>query len=196
VSSVEENEANLRQIVELIRTVNPEAPIVLTLAPGALKATFGAESCLTADCVSKSILRVALDRVVKLGLDGVYYWPSFETVRWAGAHSRRRAFTDGWNGDARNASPHLVAAFMNAFVEAFYTPASVALVRSRLAHERSVRGRLEALEAEYERRKAKTLRKVRKSRTLKRVKRSRTLKRARGSLRRRLSGARRSARGV
>jgi hypothetical protein len=168
LSSVEENEANLLRIVELIRTVNPDAPIVFSLSPAPLKATFGEASCLTADCVSKSILRVALDRVVKLDLDGVYYWPLFEVTRWAGAHLPWRAYTHGRGSrDARHVSRYLIAEFMEAFVEAFYTPASMAELRSRqraVEHPpRSVRGRLDAMSAayelwRYERRKRKTLR--------------------------------------
>ena len=178
LSSVEENEANLLQIVELIRAVNPDAPIVLTLSPAPLKATFGAASCLTADCVSKSTLRVALDRVVKLGLGGVYYWPSFEVTRWAGAHLPWRAYTHGRKArDARHVSRYLIAEFMGAFIEAFYTPASVAELRARrypVEHPpRSVRGRLRALGAarelrRNERRKGKPLRK-RVTKSLRRV---------------------------
>jgi hypothetical protein len=181
LSSVEENEANLVQIVELIRTVNPDAPIVLALSPAPLKATFGTASCLTADCVSKSILRVAIDRVVKLGLNGVYYWPLFEVTRWAGAHMPWRAYTHGRGSrDARHVSRYLIAEFMEAFVEAFYTPDAVAELRAKghpVAHPpRSARGRLETLGAVYElsrnerRRKLETLRNRVRKRVRKRTK--------------------------
>ena len=62
-STVDENEANIVRIVELIRSVNPSAPIVLTLSPVPLLATFRGRSCVTADAVSKAALRMAIDNV-------------------------------------------------------------------------------------------------------------------------------------
>ncbi len=90
-TSVAENEQNILAIVELIRSTNPTAPIVLTLSPVPLKATFRHISCVT-DCVSKSVLRVAIDNVMSMEPDDVWYWPSFEVVRWAGAHFPWRAY--------------------------------------------------------------------------------------------------------
>ncbi len=37
---------------------------------------------VVADCVSKSTLRVAMDEVLRLRLKDVYYFPSFEILRW------------------------------------------------------------------------------------------------------------------
>jgi hypothetical protein len=122
-TSVEENEENIGATIELIRRVS-SAPIVLTLSPVPLNATFRDISCLTADCVSKSTLRVALDRVVGRSLPGVYYWPSFEIVRWVGGHVPWPAY--GFNrGDSRHVTRYLVAQIIDAFVKAFYTPAAV-----------------------------------------------------------------------
>ena len=105
--------------------MNPDAPIVLTLSPVPLNATFRGISCVAADCVSKSTLRVALDGVVGRGLENVYYWPSFEIVRWVGGHVPWPAY--GFNrGDSRHVTRYLVAQIIDAFVEAFYTPAAVA----------------------------------------------------------------------
>ena len=86
LSSVEENTANIRQIIEHCRAMNPDAPVVLTLSPVPLMATFRDVSCITADAVSKSVLRVALDQVMRDGREGVYYWPSYEVVKWVGPH--------------------------------------------------------------------------------------------------------------
>ena len=86
LSTVEENEANILGIIELARSLNPTAPIVLMLTAGALAVTFRDVSGITADCVSKSVLRVAIDRVMSRRLAGVYYLPSFEMVRWANPH--------------------------------------------------------------------------------------------------------------
>lgn len=147
LSTVEENEANLVEIVELIRSENSTAPILLTLSPVPLAATFREISCLTADCVSKSVLRVAIDRVMTRGLEGVFYWPSFEIVRWCGAHWPWRSYgLDDHN--PRHVSKYLVGEIIDAFVEAFYTPAAAAELRS--GRSRAVRppwslvGRLQA----------------------------------------------------
>src|SRR6185312_11163490 len=63
VTTVDENVRNIAETVELIRRVNGRAPVVLTLSPVPLKATFRGISCIMADAVSKSTLRVALDQV-------------------------------------------------------------------------------------------------------------------------------------
>ena len=127
LSSVEENEENLRRVIELVRSVNPRAPIVLTLSPVPLKATFRDISCVSADCVSKSTLRVALDRVTSLGLENVYYWPSFEIVRWIGANLPRSTYGSG--GSSRRVDKELVGEIVDAFVEAFWTPEAAAELR-------------------------------------------------------------------
>jgi len=147
LTTVEENEQNILRIVELIRSVNPDAPIVLTLSPVPLLATFRGQSCMTADAVSKSVLRVAIDLVEGRRLEGVYYWPSFEVVRWAGGHLPWPAYGIP-DRRARHVTRYLVAEIIDAFVEAFYTPAAVAQLRASHAGRRAVdpaslRGRLE-----------------------------------------------------
>jgi hypothetical protein len=82
VSSVEENRANIRVIYDLIRTYRPDAKVIFTLSPIPLVATFRPVSCITANSVSKGILRVALDDVLRdIGQEGhAFYWPSYEIV--------------------------------------------------------------------------------------------------------------------
>jgi hypothetical protein len=116
LTTVAENEENIREIVRVIQSVNPGAPIVLTLSPVPLLATFRGVSCMTADCVSKSILRVALDNVMAERPANVFYWPSFELVRWAGSAFDWRA----WGKDARHAHRYLVQCIVYQFVESFY----------------------------------------------------------------------------
>jgi GSCFA family len=147
LTTVEENEQNIVRLVELIRSVNPDAPIVLTLSPVPLMATFRGQSCVTADAVSKSVLRVAVDLVAQRRLPGVWYWPSFEVVRWAGGHLPYPAYGVP-DRRARHVTRYLVAEIIDAFVEAFYTPAAVAQLRAQNAGKRAVdplsfRGRIE-----------------------------------------------------
>ncbi|WP_171126358.1 MULTISPECIES: GSCFA domain-containing protein [unclassified Ruegeria] len=82
LSSVAENSDNIRAICELIRKHRPSAKVILTLSPVPLIATFREISCISANSVSKSVLRVALDEVVSeySGDDMIHYWPSYELV--------------------------------------------------------------------------------------------------------------------
>ena len=128
LTTVADNTANLEEIIRLVRTVNASAPIVLTLSPVPLLATFRPISCMTADCVSKSVLRVALDEVLSRQLERVYYWPSFELVKWAGAALDWRAYGQ----DARHAQRYLVQCIMDAFVESYYGDEAARQFRARL----------------------------------------------------------------
>ncbi len=136
LSTVEENERNILRIVELVRTANAEAPVILTLSPVPLMATFRDIPCMTADCVSKSTLRVAIDRALGSAPSGTYYWPSFEIVRWVGGHLPWAAYGVD-DGVSRHVTRSLVAEIIDAFVEAFYTPEAVAELRARAGAQRS-----------------------------------------------------------
>jgi hypothetical protein len=78
--------------------------------------------------VSKSVLRVAIDRAMEQAPAGTYYWPSFELVRWAGSALDWRAY----EGDARHADRYLVFCIVDAFAEAFYGPELAGRIRERL----------------------------------------------------------------
>lgn len=82
VSTVEENRDNLEAIYQLIRKHRPDAKIVFTLSPIPLIATFRDNSCLTSNSVSKAVLRVSIDEVVREHKDEghLFYWPSHEIV--------------------------------------------------------------------------------------------------------------------
>ncbi|MEM7644463.1 MAG: GSCFA domain-containing protein [Pseudomonadota bacterium] len=82
VTSVEENKANIRAIYDLIREHRPEAKIITTLSPVPLIATFRPVSCISANSVSKAVLRVAIDELMReIGDEGyLHYWPSYEIV--------------------------------------------------------------------------------------------------------------------
>jgi len=137
--------------------VNATAPIVVTLSPVPLEATFREISCMTADSVSKSVLRVAIDQAMSEHRPDVYYWPSFEIVRWAGAHVSWPAY--GFHDDrARHVTRYTVGRIIDAFVESFYVPEAVALMRSRQTPPKSpasLAGRWEALGERRKKRAAK-----------------------------------------
>ncbi len=132
LTSVDENAANIRRLIELIRSVNPRAAIVLTLSPVPLKGTFRGISSLSADCVSKSVLRLALDQVIGDGREGVYYWPSFEIVKWGGLNVSWPAYGLE-DGKSRHVSRPLVAEIVDAFIETFFVPEAHGAIRDRAA---------------------------------------------------------------
>ena len=116
VSTVPENLDNLRTIVALIRRHRPGAKIVLTLSPVPLVATFRPVSCVSANAVSKSVLRVAIDELMREGVPDLYYFPSFEIVT--------SYFRDPYALDNRHVRPEVVATIMAAFARHYVTEPS------------------------------------------------------------------------
>ena len=84
--SVDENVENLNQIISTIRERCPDTAIFLTLSPVPLNTTFEYPSAIMADCVSKSVLWVAIDQVIRQMTLNVHYWPAFEAARWIGGY--------------------------------------------------------------------------------------------------------------
>jgi hypothetical protein len=83
ISSVDENTNNLENIYNIIKKNKPNASVIFTLSPIPLMATFRPQSCITANSVSKSILRVSLDNIISKYKknEDIYYFPSFEIVK-------------------------------------------------------------------------------------------------------------------
>jgi hypothetical protein len=114
VTTVEENRANLQALYELIRAHKPDAPIIFTLSPVPLTATFRPVACLTANAVSKAILRVAVDELVRGNDDELlFYWPSFEIVTDFFGCSR------AYESDRRHVKGEVVQAIMALFERHF-----------------------------------------------------------------------------
>lgn len=115
VSTCAENTANLNRIVSLIGTHRPNARIVLTLSPIPLVATFRPVSCITANSVSKAILRTAIDEVVRANSDNanLHYWPSYELVK--------EFFPNPYQEDNRHIRPEVVEQIMALFGKYYLT---------------------------------------------------------------------------
>jgi hypothetical protein len=109
VSTVEENKENIRAIYDLISRHRPTAEIIFTLSPIPLVATFRSVSCLTANSVSKAILRASLDEVLREvpGRNRAYYWPSYEMVL--------DLFDNRWLEDRRHVRPEILEFIMTLF---------------------------------------------------------------------------------
>ncbi len=117
-TSVDENTGNLRRIIARVRALSPRAEIVLTVSPVALKGTYEFGSAVVADCISKSIMRLAVQPLVD---EGAHYWPSFEIVRWLGGHVWREGL-EPWSredGNTRHVSLWLQDLIIRLFIEYF-----------------------------------------------------------------------------
>lgn len=111
VSTVEENRQNLTTIRDFIRRFRPDATIIFTLSPVPLLATFRPVSCVTANSVSKAILRVAIDEFFRANTHDtrLHYFPSYEIVT--------NYFRDPFRGDNRHVRLDVVERIMNEFAQ-------------------------------------------------------------------------------
>jgi tetratricopeptide (TPR) repeat protein len=122
-TSVAENQANLQAIVQAVeRLAGPAVRIVLTVSPVPLAASTEFASAVIADCISKSILRVACHEALKrMDARRALYWPSFEMVRWLGAHFGHD-FEPAFGADDannRHVSTWLVDTIIDLFLETY-----------------------------------------------------------------------------
>jgi hypothetical protein len=116
VSSHLENYENLLRIVSIIRAAKPQAKIIFTVSPVPLMATFGPISCLTASAVSKSILRSAVDQLMRdhAADENLFYFPSYEIVK--------EFFIDPYQADNRHPKDEIVQFIMQTFERHFCIP--------------------------------------------------------------------------
>jgi len=82
VCSVSETIDNIENTIQIIRQNRPHSCIIFTLSPVKLLATFRPIGCSVANCVSKAIIRTALDEVLRNHIidSNLFYWPSYEIV--------------------------------------------------------------------------------------------------------------------
>jgi hypothetical protein len=109
VTSVEENRENIKAIYRVIRKHRPEARVIFTLSPIPLVATFRPISCITANSVSKAVMRAALDEACREINEpqAFYYWPSYEIVM--------DVFADRWREDRRHVKEPILQFIMTLF---------------------------------------------------------------------------------
>jgi hypothetical protein len=122
-TTVAENVSNILEIIATIRRLSERNPtVMLTVSPVPLGATSEMESPIIADCISKSVMRVACHEILEReGANGVYYWPSFEMVRWLGAHFAQfhppaYGIEDG---NSRHVSAWMIDMIVDLFLETF-----------------------------------------------------------------------------
>ena len=108
-------------MISQIRAVNPFSVIVLTVSPLPIQSSFFKESVVAVDCVSKSSLRVGVEMVMHKGLENVFYWPSFEIVKWLSPHLSP-VFGAGDAEHYRTISSDLVQLITDLFIESYFVP--------------------------------------------------------------------------
>jgi hypothetical protein len=123
--SVDENFSNLIKIIGIIQNIQPDIKIIMTVSPVPLARTFGSESAVIADCVSKSSLRVAVDMVIRENVENVYYWPSFEIAKWLlphyGGHVSPSLFFGADDGESRHVSKEMIDTIVGSFIDYAFT---------------------------------------------------------------------------
>lgn len=114
-----ENLKNLREINSLLRKYNKKARLIYTLSPIPLESTFSMDSIIEDDCLSKSTLKVALSEFISEQKDdgNLFYWPSFEAIKWIGAHRTGNLFNFG---DSRHIDPDYIKLIMENFKTAHF----------------------------------------------------------------------------
>ncbi|MFL0799160.1 MAG: GSCFA domain-containing protein [Agarilytica sp.] len=112
VLTVEENVANIKDFVNMVRVENPDFKLVISLSPVPLLATGRGNThhIIEANTHSKAVLRVAIEQVVS-EMEGVYYLPSYELVT--------ECAQDAWKDDHRHVKREVVQRVISMFKEMF-----------------------------------------------------------------------------
>lgn len=118
LSSLEDNVRSIVSTIHLLRTINPEAKIVLQISPTPLFGSVGDESAISSDFLSKAMLRVSINEAIsRWDLKNVVYWPTIEIFRWVASH--QTSFYGGDDGSAWHASLAVTKANAAAFMDSF-----------------------------------------------------------------------------
>jgi hypothetical protein len=118
IASFAETADALRRIQKHV----PNAAVVMTVSPVPLAATFRPVSCITANAVSKALIRGAMDEVLRQpGIapsGGVFYFPAYEAVT--------TLFPQPYVEDGRHCHELVIPSIMHMF-EAFYCQTDLTL---------------------------------------------------------------------
>lgn len=110
--------SQVRAAFSALRRLNPALRVVMTVSPVPLETTFRSDlSVIAADCLSKATLRHAVELATQPD-DGIYYFPSFEFVRWLCPLIGLQPFAED-DGHPRHVSNRVVLAICLLFVKYF-----------------------------------------------------------------------------
>ncbi|MDD2723233.1 MAG: GSCFA domain-containing protein [Methylovulum sp.] len=111
--TVSEVVADMLDFIDLIRSVNEKAKIILTVSPVPLIATASAsQHVLTATTYSKSVLRVACEEIAGQR-NQVAYFPSYEII--TGNYARGAYFASNCRSVLENGVAHVMRIFLKHF---------------------------------------------------------------------------------
>ncbi|GJE15486.1 GSCFA domain-containing protein [Methylobacterium marchantiae] len=117
LSRSDETKRNLAEIWALVRAFRPDAKVVLTISPIPLAATFRDVGCISANAVSKAILRGAVDEFYE-ETEGkgsnLFYFPSYDMVMYG--------FDNQWTADRRHVYSHVLDFNMKVFEHYYCVP--------------------------------------------------------------------------
>lgn len=105
--------ADMVAAIALMRKVNPELKILLTVSPVPLAATASGEHVLTATTYSKAVLRAVAGELAN-SFDYVDYFPSFELI--TAPVFEGRAYEDDWRDVRADAVANVMDHFFASFV--------------------------------------------------------------------------------
>ncbi len=103
-----ETYADLRDALNIVRSINPEVKIILTVSPVALNATYEDRHVLLSTVWSKAVLRISAEKATR-EFDDCIYFPSFEII--TSPHVQGRYFAE----DRREVTPAGVKHVMSLF---------------------------------------------------------------------------------
>ena len=112
--SVAEVTADLLAFIGLLRGVNPQAKVILTVSPVPLVATASGGHALVATTYSKAVLRVAASETVQRCGD-VAYFPAFEII--TGTFNRGAYFAPDCRSVTEEGVAHVMRLFLRHFAE-------------------------------------------------------------------------------
>lgn len=109
--------------IDLLRTVNPSARVLLTVSPVPLIATIEDRHVLVSTTYSKSVLRVAAEQVVAARSE-IGYFPSYEII--TGQFSRGAYFAEDCRSITEAGIAHVMRTFMRHYLDASPISAPIA----------------------------------------------------------------------
>jgi len=104
---------DLKEILKILKIINPKLKIILTVSPVPLVATKTLQNVLVASSYSKSVLRSVVGDIEKL-YDNVAYFPSYEIINSPASLGQYLA------NDLREVTENGVEHVMNCFLNSFY----------------------------------------------------------------------------
>lgn len=110
--TVSENVNNIQRFFDIIKSHNADFKLIISVSPIPFLATGRAneQHIITANCHSKSVLRVAVDELVSKNAD-MYYLPSYELVT--------ECTENPWEADCRHVTENTVKRVVSMFKEIF-----------------------------------------------------------------------------